>query len=88
MISNHYGSFLNLIQFIFVPVLSPKLDTVHQGPTGAKRSIYSSAISAKALTGEPALGCRVESLAPCSLLCAQSPTSLGFDSFGFVKVVH
>lgn len=59
-----------------------------QGPTDAKHSTYTSAISAEALTGEPALGSRIESLASCSPLCTQSPASSPFDSFGIIKVVR
>jgi len=88
MISNHYGSFLNLIQFTFIPIFSPKLDTMLQGPTGAKHNTYSSAISAEALTRETALGSHVESPDSCSPLCAQSPASTCFDNFGIIKVVH
>lgn len=38
MISNYYGSFLNLINFIFILILSPKLVTIFHGSTGAKQS--------------------------------------------------
>lgn len=87
MISNGYGSFLKLIELTSIPILSPKLDTMLQGPTGAKHSTYSSALSDKALMGEPVLGSCIESPSSRSPLCAHSPTLTFFDSFGIIKVV-